>query len=371
MVAFTGGGTGGHAYPSLAVAERLRARGDVDLVYYGSPGGPEGALASAAGIPFSPFPARPMRGRSPGRLVGGVVALWRGSRAAGELLRRDRPGAMFATGGYVAAPAGRAARKRGVPLLVFLPDVRPGWAVRLLTRYATRVACSVEASRAHLPDADAVVTGYPLRGQFAALPTTAAERRERAHRERAALGLDPALPTLLVTGGSLGAHAVNRAIHDALPALLSAGQVVHVSGRADEAWLTAAREALPAPARARYLLLGYTEEMARLMSAADLAVTRAGASALGELPAAGLPALLVPGGFSDQSDNARYLAAAGAAEVVPQTELSALAGRAQALLADGERLTAMRAAMAGLARPDAADRLAGMLIEMAGTRGGA
>lgn len=369
MIALTGGGTGGHAYPSIAVAERLRARGEADLVYYGSAHGPERALAESANIPFAAFPAAPMRGRSPARLAGGAFALWRGSRAVGGQIKRDRPAAMFATGGYVAAPAGRAARRHGVPLLVFLPDVKPGWAVRLLSRYATRIACSVDASLPYLSDDGVEVTGYPLRGQFADLGAAtgdAADRQAAIRAEiRSELGLQPELPTLLVTGGSLGAHLINRAVADGLRALLEDFQLIHVSGRDEEAWLRHERDALPDWLRERYLLFGYTEEMARLMSAADLGVTRAGASVLGELPAAGLPALVVPGAFSDQMDNAVYLSAAGAAEVVPQARLDELMPRARALLRDEAQRHTMRTAMRGLARPDAADRLADLLTEMA------
>lgn len=355
-----GGGTGGHAYPAIAVAERLRDGFDTELVYYGTDRGPERDLASGAGIPFRSIPASQIRGRSPWRLGSGLVNLLRGQRRARRELRDDSPDALFATGGYASAPLGSASRSRRVPMLLFLPDVKPGWAVRYMQRHATTVACSVEASLAFLPPRKTVVTGYPVRRQFAD-----ATRDEGARR----FGLDPTVRTLLVAGGSLGAHHINRTIAGALPRLLDRAQVLHISGRDDEAWLERERAQLPDWQRTRYHVTGHTDEMAMAMAAADLAVTRAGASSLGELPMSGLPAMLLPGGFSDQHANASYLVGKGAAVSLMPAELDSLVDAAIDLLDDEPRLAAMREAMAALARPNAAERLASMLREMAQREG--
>lgn len=352
-LALAGGGTGGHAYPSLAVGEQLLSGGNVELIYYGNAHGPERALADAAGIAFGAIPASQVRG-TPWRMLRGGANLLRGLRAAGKRLARDRPAALFATGGYAAAPVGWAAHRRGIPLLVFLPDVHPGWAVRFLGRYATRIACSVDASLATLPAGRTVVTGYPVRGQFAQATRAAGI----AH-----FGLDPALPTLLVTGGSLGAQQINAAISRALPTLLARAQVLHIAGRDDGAAL--ARDSLDASLRARYHPHAYTEEMALAMAAADLAVTRAGASTLGELPMAGLPSIVVPGSFSDQQRNAEYLANQGAAVVVHGDELDRIEHEVLRLLDDDATRLRMAESMRRLARPDAAAQLANLLREIA------
>jgi UDP-N-acetylglucosamine--N-acetylmuramyl-(pentapeptide) pyrophosphoryl-undecaprenol N-acetylglucosamine transferase len=352
--ALAGGGTGGHTYPSITVGEELRARG-ATLVYYGSEHGPERSLAQAAGIAYRSIPASQVRG-GPTRMLRGGLNLLRGRRTAIGRLRSDRPAALFATGGYAAAPVGWAAPRAHVPLLVFLPDVRPGWAVRFLARYATRVACTVEASLRSLPAAKTVVTGYPVRDQF-----IHATREEGIAR----FGLEPDLPTLLVTGGSLGAHRINAAIAAALPRLLERAQVVHISGHDEAAWLADEGSRLPDALRARYHLLAYTEEMAWAMAAADLAVTRAGASTLGELPAVGLPAIVIPGGFSDQQLNARYLADRGAAVVIPNDDLDRLEAEVLRLLADAATRRAMAESMRALAHPDAAARLATLMEEIA------
>lgn len=354
--ALAGGGTGGHAYPAFAVAERLSERVGTELVYYGSERGPERDLAGDRGLPYRAVSASQLRGRSPWRVLRGTLNLLRGGRQARRLLAADRPDALFATGGYASAPIGRAARASRIPMLLFLPDVKPGWAVRFMQRYATIVACSVEASLRYLPPRRTVVTGYPVRKQFGEI-----SREGGAER----FGLDPAVHTVLVTGGSQGAHQINRAIAQALRPLLERAQLIHICGRDEERWLRDERERLPAWQQDRYQLLAYTEEMAAAMAAADLAVTRAGASVLGELPAAGLPAIVIPLGLADQHHNAQYLAEQGAAFVLPSTGIDRLHETLLDLLSDDRRRAEMAAAARRLARPDAAERLATMLREMA------
>jgi UDP-N-acetylglucosamine--N-acetylmuramyl-(pentapeptide) pyrophosphoryl-undecaprenol N-acetylglucosamine transferase len=353
--ALAGGGTGGHAYPSITVGEELRASRHADLVYYGTDHGPEHALAEDASIRFRGIPASQVRG-GPKRMVTGGMNLFRGKRRMAAYIREDRPAALFATGGYAAAPVGWAAHQQHVPMLLFLPDVHPGWAVRFLGRYAAKVACSVDAATRSLPAAKTVVTGYPVRPQF-----------HHATREegRARFGLDDALPVLLVTGGSLGARAINQAIARALPRLLERAQVLHVCGRTEEPSLTEARARLPEVQRDRYHLQAYTEDMAWAMAASDLAVTRAGASTLGELPIAGLPAIVIPGGFSDQQLNAAYLEERGAAVALSPDALEQLEATTLRLLDDAETRGRMAEAMRRLAQPEAAARLANLMEEMA------
>lgn len=351
-----GGGTGGHTYPAVAVAERLREQPGVELIYYGTPHGPERAVAEAEGFAFRPVRASPLRSRSPLRVARGALNLVRGSREARRWLAQDAPGAVFATGGYAAAPVGRAARRQGIPLLLFLPDVRPGWAIRSMRGQAQAVACSVPDSLPYLPADRSVVTGYPTRRQF-----RTAEREPGARH----FGLDPARPTLLVTGGSLGAHHINLVIARSLDALLEETQIIHIAGRAEAEWLAAERERLPAALRERYALRAYTDEMALAMAASDLAVTRAGASTLGELPAAGLPAIVIPGEFSDQHDNASYLERHGAALTLSGDQVERLPGEILRLIENDGARERMALAMRELDRPDAAAQLATMLEGLA------
>jgi UDP-N-acetylglucosamine--N-acetylmuramyl-(pentapeptide) pyrophosphoryl-undecaprenol N-acetylglucosamine transferase len=279
---------------------------------------------------------------------------------AWRILGRFRPLAVFATGGYASIPVAVAARARRVPVLVYLPDVRPGWAVRALARIATRLATTSGEALAHLPAAKTTVTGYPLRSSFFA--TTRQTARER-------LGLThvrPNEPLILVTGGSSGSRDLNRAVARHLPQLLRLGHLLHISGPPYEDELKNLAGLLPEDLRTRYHLYGYLDDMPAAMWASDLAIMRSGASTLGELPATGLPAVLVPGPFSDQSHNAAYLQGRGAAVVIPNDQVeTALFPTVQALVTDPARLSSLRRSMSALARPDAAQTLANLLLEVA------
>ena len=338
------------------MAERLRERSGVELIYYGTPDGPERAVSEAEGFGL---PARPR--------LAAALTLARTCRArAGQprarltrgaaLARHGRPGAVFATGGYAAAPVGRAARREGIPLLLFLPDVRPGWAIRSMRGQAQVVACSVPDSLRYLPRDRSVVTGYPTRRQF-----RTASREPGAQ----AFGLDPGRMTLLVTGGSLGAHHINLVIARSLRTLLEQAQIIHIAGHSEETWLAHERERLPAWLQERYALRAYTDEMALAMAAADLAVTRAGASVLGELPAAGLPAIVIPGAFSDQHENASYLERHGAALTLSGANVEDLSAEILRLVENDASRERMAQAMRELDRPEAAEQLAQMLEGLA------
>jgi len=362
-VVLSGGGTGGHVYPGLAVAEALRqeagAEGPPELLYVGVKGRLDEAIVPRSGVPFVAVRAAPMRVTSPLGVLRGLATLLAGTFQAWRLLNRFRPDVVFATGGYASVPVGIAARLRRRPLLVYLPDVRPGWAVRFLSRLATRVAATTDRSLAELPAGKATVVGYPVRAVF-----WSAKREEARDR----LGLPRDERVLLVSGASQGAHNLNMAVANRLDELLELCHVVHLTGRADEADLHARRDELPESTRTRYHLFGYLEEMADAMAAADLAVMRAGASVLGELPAAGLPAILVPGvyeGGYDQRPNARYLKEQGAAVVVENEQLGRLFDVVRELLSDDARRLAMGEAARRLAQPEAARRIARLLAEIA------
>ncbi len=362
-VVLSGGGTGGHIYPALAVAAALRqelsGRGPLELLYIGTRGRADEDLLTQEIVPFRAVRASPLRVRSPWRFAKGVANLLVGTVQARRHLKQFSPHVVFATGGYASVPVALAARILRQPLLVYLPDIRPGWAVRMISRLATRIAVTREASLPYLPKAKTLVTGYPLREAF-----TQASKEEGQLR----LGLDAARKTLLVSGGSQGAHTVNQMVAENLPSLLELCQIVHLSGAADLEWLTRVRDELPEEIRSHYHLYPYLrQEMPWAMAAADLALTRAGASTLGELPALGLPAVLVPGPFSDQRENARYLDDRGAALTLVNSHLSQATSLLRDLLSDEERLKAMSQAARALAQPDAARRIVTLLMEMAST----
>jgi UDP-N-acetylglucosamine--N-acetylmuramyl-(pentapeptide) pyrophosphoryl-undecaprenol N-acetylglucosamine transferase len=364
-----GGGTGGHVYPGLAVVQALAAE-KVDILYIGGEGGVEERLVERAGLRFAGVPAGGVHGLAPWHKAQNLIKLMQGWKAAYRLGRRERPAALFATGGYASVPVALAAWTLRTPILVYLPDVEPGWTVRFIARMATRVAVTVEDSRAYFPARKVVVTGYPVRAEFHG---HLCERTEA----RATLGLALDEPVLLVLGGSRGARSLNQAL-GGVPSLSRGGelerileltQVIHVSGELDWPWVSERREALPAALKARYHAFSYLhEEMGPALAAADLAVCRAGASTLGELPFFGLPAVLVPypHAWRYQRVNAEYLTERGAAVVLEDGRLpEELLPTVSRLLGDRATLEEMAGRMQALARPGAAAHLAGELLTLA------
>jgi UDP-N-acetylglucosamine--N-acetylmuramyl-(pentapeptide) pyrophosphoryl-undecaprenol N-acetylglucosamine transferase len=360
-------------------------------LYVGSPDGMErGLVERESELPFRSIATAAVRGRNPLALARNSMILARGVLQARALIRREQPAAILGTGGYVCVPLFVAARMLGVPTLVYLPDIVPGLAIKLLARLATRVACSFEPSLRYLPRHKTVVTGYPVRAELFELDRAAS---------RAAFNIADDLPALFVYGGSRGARSINRAIEALLPDLLQLAHVIHVCGReGDETWLRAAAERLPESLQTRYHLFPYlhardagggtreagladrrTPTMVEAFGAADLAIARSGASTLAELPAAKLPAVLVPYPYVNQDENADYLVAHGAAvKVADGTMLGRgdpregpLFVAVQRLLTDDEARAAMAARSAALARPDAADRIVDQLLDLAANGGAA
>ncbi|HTE84014.1 MAG TPA: UDP-N-acetylglucosamine--N-acetylmuramyl-(pentapeptide) pyrophosphoryl-undecaprenol N-acetylglucosamine transferase [Dehalococcoidia bacterium] len=352
-VIFAGGGTGGHVYPALSVAASLRrSEPEADLLYLGTRGGTEERLVREHGIPFRVVRSGQIRGKSPWQIASSAARIAAGVLEAQAAFRSFAPDVVFATGGYASIPVVLGAALKRVSVTVFLPDVYPGWAVRIATLLATHVATTSDGALDYLPHSKTAVTGYPLRPEF--WQTTRAEGRQR-------LGLDGG-PCLLVSGASSGSRTLNDAILNALDALLEVCEVVHLTGRADETRVRSARARLPEPLRTRYHVHGYLDDIAWAMAAADLAVLRAGASSLAEPPAFGLPAILVPGAFSDQHRNAAHMASMGAAILLEEACLDELPALVRSLLGSNDRLAAMSSASSRLARPAAADEIAALLL---------
>lgn len=315
-------------------------------------------LVARADVPFRAIPAGGVHGVGLRRQLRNAVRLARGLRAAWRALGEERPAALLTTGGYVSVPVALAAWLRRVPVLVFLPDIEPALSVKIVARVARRVGVTVEASQRYFRPGKAVVTGYPLR------PAVTRWTRAKARR---AFELEDE-PVLLVFGGSRGARSINRAVLANLEALLDRVTVIHISGTLDWETVAQARDALPPSLRARYQAYPYLHErMGAALAAADLVVSRAGASVLGEFPHFGVPAVLVPypHAWRYQKVNAAWLAERGAALVVEDAALSeTLLPTVRTLFADTERRAAMAAASRALRHPDAAETLAAQLFSL-------
>ncbi len=363
-VVITGGGTGGHTSPGLAVATLLAERA-IACAWIGSRDGIEASRAPEAGVPYFAIPTGKLRRYWAWRNVADLlVNVPAGVLAAVRLLRRLRPRVVFATGGFVALPVVLAAALARVPIVVHEQTAGPGLANRIAARFARRVAVAFPDSAAHFMAAKVVVTGNPLRPEL---------RGGSPARAAARFGLDPAVPVVYVTGGAQGAQRINRAVGEVLRPLTGQAQVIHQCGdnpvTGDRAWLEARRGELPAVLARRYTVVPYVgPELADVYATAALVVSRAGAGTVNECCQLGLPALYIPlpGTRGDeQTANARLVERAGGAVVLPQPELTPqrLHAEVQALLADPRRLKEMGERARRLAVPDAAERLVALLAE--------
>ncbi len=366
------GGTGGHILPALAVvAENRASPAPADAVLWiGTAGEMEETLVPRAGLLLETISGGGLHGVGLRHALRNGALLAQGWLQARRHVRRFRPDVALLTGGYVNGPVALAACERRVPMVIFLPDIEPGLAIKLLGRLARCIACTAEASQAYLPSDKAVVTGYPVRPDLVPEVSPA--------EARAALGLGPERPTILVFGGSRGARTVNHALMEILPQLLADYQVIHISGYLDWEVVVERAGGLPEELRERYCLFPYlhatspdsesSETMGLALRAADLVVSRAGAAILGEFPAFGVASVLVPypHAWRYQRVNADYLAEAGAAVRLDDQDLSAeLLPTISRLMADATTLDEMRTAARALDRPGAARRVADLLVGLA------
>jgi UDP-N-acetylglucosamine--N-acetylmuramyl-(pentapeptide) pyrophosphoryl-undecaprenol N-acetylglucosamine transferase len=341
------GGTVGHLAPSLAVAEALREHG-VAVTFAGSPDRVEARLVPEHGYPFDEFAVAGFP-RRPGPAQLRALALAAAAPVAClRILERRKPDVVLGGGGYVAGPMVLAARLRGIPAALTEADAHLGLANRLAAPFAERVFLALPVHGRNGAKYVAVGRPVPARSQAVAR----AEARER-------LGLPADGPVVLVFGGSLGARLLNDVALDAWAE--SGPAVLHLCGDRDYPSLQGRST------RPDYVLLPFIDEIGLAYGAADIAVARAGGS-VWELAAAGLPAVLVPGEFATgghQQKNADWFAQAGGAVIVSEAEAGRVPELVGSLLADPAKLAAMAAAMRAAAKPDAAERIADELVELA------
>ena len=317
----------------------------------------EEALVKRQGIAFQSIPAAGVHGVGLAAMPRNLALLGRGIFAASRILREFDPDVLFFTGGYVAVPVALAGRF--VPIVLYVPDIEPGIALKSLARFSDVIAVTTDQSQKYF-NKPVFETGYPLRSDLALWD------RQTSHSH---LGISGQMPVLLVFGGSQGARSINTAVLYHLRALLQKFEIIHLTGELDWQNVKAEREQLPAELADRYHALPYLHEMGAALAAADLVASRAGASSLGEFPLFGLPALLVPypHAWRYQKVNADYLARRGAAVLLEDHRLQdELLVTLNILLDNPNKLKAMRAAMFGLSHPRAADRIASTLIKLAG-----
>ncbi len=365
-ILIAGGGTGGHVFPGIAVAEELRAHHPgVEVVFVGGPRGIEATAVPEAKFRLLTLSTAGFPRRQPWRWPGAACINVFGLFQAFAILLRERPRAVLGTGGYVSGPVSFAARVLGIPLLLQEQNSIPGVTNRLLSRIANEVHLSFLEARSHFPRRDHLkVTGNPVRAHILS------GDREPSLRE---FKLSTAKPTLFIFGGSLGAKRINAAAVDALRRLKGRVDVQCIlqTGKEDHE----ATKALVAAEQLPAIVLPFVKKMHLAYAAADLVVCRAGAMTLAEIAVCGRPSILVPYPYAahdHQRVNAQNLADRGAAVVIEDADLTGerLAKEIAHLLADRTALSRMSANARLFARPDAAARLARALVSWAeGHRG--
>ncbi|HET7650660.1 MAG TPA: undecaprenyldiphospho-muramoylpentapeptide beta-N-acetylglucosaminyltransferase [Gammaproteobacteria bacterium] len=355
MIVIMAGGTGGHIFPALAVADVLRARGHA-VTWIGTRQGLEAKLVPGAGIPIEWIEVGGVRGKGAATLLKSPFTVLRAMLQALRILRRIKPRVALGMGGFASGPGGIAARLTGCPLVLHEQNAVPGVTNRILSHFATRVMEGFPGSFSANRNVEYV--GNPVRAAIAALPSPATRFAGRDGASR-----------LLILGGSQGARILNEVVPAAVARMdvTSRPEIWHQTGARDVETVAAAYREQNIPAR----VVAFIDDMAEAYAWADLAVCRAGALTIAELTAAGLGAVLVPFAAAvddHQTRNATFLTQSGAAERLAQNKLSAetLASVLQRLLADRPRLLSMAMRARTLARTNAAERVADVCMELGG-----
>ncbi len=372
-VLVSGGGTGGHIYPALAVATQLVQQYQAEILYLGSDDGLENELAPVAGFPLRVVKAGKLRRYISWQTLTGIARVPGGMAQAAVIVRQFNPDVVFTSGGYVAVPAGLGARLNGVPLLMHQQDVPPNLSNRLIAPLATRISVVFVDSLSYFPARKTLQLGNPLRQEMLDMRNVSPQEARRR------LELEPEIPLLLVTGGSQGAHHLNQVICSALPELLPHCQVLQISGKyLFEETGTRARQSmadLDEDVKRRYRLVPYlNEQMPAAIQAAELVLCRSGAATLSELAVLGKPSLLVPLppaiGSSPQQANAEMFGRRAAARVIRDADLGPeiLVKHVITILSSKALLASMSEAARAFAKPDATQAIAAEVARMARQR---
>lgn len=367
-IVFTGGGSGGHVFPGLAIAEYLKTRWDGRIVWIGSGKEMERRIVERWGLPFYGIPSGKLRRYFSLRNVADVFLTAAGVFAALALLRRLKPALLFSKGGYVSVPPVVAAKLLGIPVFTHESDLDPGLATKINARFADRIFVAYEETASYFRgDAAVMVSGNPVRAEI--------YRGDRT-RGRTLLGVPDRVPVLLVLGGSQGSLEVNTVVREALPELTARFFVIHQTGETDSAAQTVSGADRTGSGwdRSRYRAEPFlTEEYPDILAAADLVVSRSGAGTLWELAATGTPSILVPlGGASSRGDqvrNARLFEKLGAAAVLEDSERTGhgLTAGIERLLENGT-LNRMREAALVIGRIRAAETIGEEILKTVGGR---
>lgn len=352
-IIITGGGTGGHIYPAIAVAQEIKKRRqNIEITFIGTRRGIEAKAVPAAGFPIKHINAAPMSFRLL-KLLKFIFGNTTGILQAISILISQKPDLVIGSGGYVSAPVITAASILRIPTILLEQNVLPGKTNRFLSKFAQKVLISFEESKKYLPEGKSVLTGNPI-------------RREIMERDKdealSILNLSPGKFTLLITGASQGARSINEAVVKSLSTWKDREwQIIHLVGRKNFEDVKKATDLISPELKGEYRCIDYTEDMASAYAVADLVVTRAGASTLAEITAVGIASILIPYPYSadnHQEKNARWVEKCGGAIVILDSDIGEkLADEVITLAEDSEKRNSIASHSKEIGKPGALENI--------------
>ncbi|RSD28109.1 undecaprenyldiphospho-muramoylpentapeptide beta-N-acetylglucosaminyltransferase [Mesobacillus subterraneus] len=360
-IAVSGGGTGGHIYPALALIREIQKKdSNVEFLYIGTEKGLESNLVPRENIPFKSIHITGFKRKISFENVKTVLRFLKGVRDSKKMLKEFKPDVVIGTGGYVCGPVVYAAAKMGIPTIVHEQNSVPGLTNKFLSRYVDKIAICFEEAREFFPKEKVVLTGNPRASEVLG---------QDGIRGRLSSGLKLKVPTVLIFGGSRGARPINEAVVKSLTELSSKTyQVLYVTGDVHFEEVRKEVELVGNPENV--IIKPFIHNMPEVLAGVDLTVSRAGATTLAELTSLGIPSILIPSPYvtdNHQEKNARALSDNGAARLLLEKDLTGpkLVENIDQILGNEEKLAGMKKAAKELGIPDAAQRLYSLIEQLA------
>lgn len=357
----SGGGTGGHIYPALALIRTIKKKHpDTTFLYIGTEKGLEANIIRREDIPFETVEITGFKRSLSFENIKTVVRFLKGVKRCRQIIKEFKPDVVIGTGGYVSAPVVYAAAKNNIPAVIHEQNSVPGLTNKFLSRYVQKVAICFDSAREFFPAEKVILTGNPRASEVVG--------KAAGSEELAKLGLKGNIPTALIAGGSRGARPINEAVIKSLAQLANKPyQILYITGEAH--FDDVKREVALVGDSPNVAVVPFIHNMQEVLASIDVAVGRAGATSLAEITALGLPSILIPSPYvtnNHQEKNASVLTSAGAAIMLPEKELSSqrLVAALDAILLDDKKRKSMGEASKKLGMPDASDRLYGVLLNM-------
>jgi UDP-N-acetylglucosamine--N-acetylmuramyl-(pentapeptide) pyrophosphoryl-undecaprenol N-acetylglucosamine transferase len=359
-IVVSGGGTGGHIYPALALIREIsKEEKDAEFLYIGTQQGLESKLVPMENIPFEAIHITGFKRKLSFDNIKTILRFIKGVKDSKKLLKKFKPDVVIGTGGYVCGPVVYAAAKLGIPTIIHEQNSVPGLTNKFLSRYVDRVAICFEEAKQYFPEKKVVLTGNPRASEVLG---------QDGANGRSSVGLNQNSPAVLIFGGSRGARPINEAVLKSLAQLGEKPyQVLYVTG--DVHFEKVKQEAEISGNPQNVIIKPFIHNMPEVLAGIDLTVSRAGATTLAELTSLGVPSILIPSPYvtnNHQEKNARALSDHGAAELLLEPDLNSakLIKKIDEILLQENRLTEMKAAALKLGIPDAAQRLFNVMKEI-------